>query len=320
MENSREFTEKYSPLLGYWIPGGIINEKPKFVIHEIKGVCRYCNLEIPKTTFKKIAHPIPEFLGNRLYHSKSECDRCNEYFDQNLENHFANYLGIERTLTGTKGKNGIPTFHQNDKKLFVREDGHKKMLVGIDTSGKNVEIDLEKKLIEFTTVRPPYVPYAVFKCLVKIGFSLLRQDFLTKIESTRRFLMDPSLEKNGGVFIPRVYSYYIKNATDDVMIEVFQRKDIQDRTIPFLIIRIFLRYHFFQSSIPNFEYDNHELSMDVLCPGMEITRPEILDLYGKSIVKDSVQKQTMRFEGFQSEVPLEQNRLLKYLNRKEGNR
>ncbi|XDD49692.1 HNH endonuclease [Leptospira sp. WS92.C1] len=313
MYDSHEFTERYNAVIGYWIPGGLINEKPQYVLHEIPGKCRFCNLEIPNTTFKKIAHPIPEFLGNRQYLTKSECDRCNEYFDKNLENHFANYLGLERTLTGTKGKKGIPTFKQKDKKFFVREEGDKKMSVGIDTSSDNVKIDTEKNTIEFTAIRPPYVPYAVFKCLVKIGFSLLPQEFTTKIESTRRFLIDPELDNDGGIFVPHIYSYYIQNASDNIVIEIFQRKDVYEKTIPFLIIRVFLRYHFFQSSIPNFEFDNQELGMNVLHPGIEITKPEILDLYGKAVVKDSIQKQTMRFESFQSEVPLEQNRLLKSL-------
>lgn len=313
MYNSYEFTEKYNAVVGYCIPGGLINEKPKYILHEIPNKCRFCNLETPNTTFKKIAHPIPEFFGNRLYHSKSECDRCNEYFDKHLESHFANYLGLERTLTGAKGKNGIPTFKQNDKKFFVREEDNKKMLVGIDTSGNNVKIDTENNTIEFTALRPPHVPYAVFKCLVKIGYSLLPQEFTTKFESTRRFLIDPDLNKYGGIFVPLVYSYYIKNASDNVIIEIFKRNDINDKSIPFLIIRVFLRFHYFQSSIPNFEFDNQELNVNVLHPGIEITKPEILDLYGKAVVKDSNQKQTMRFESVLSEVPLEQNRLLNEL-------
>ena len=73
-----------------------------------KGVCRYCGKNNSQVNFKKLAHAIPELLGNKYLFSNDECDDCNSYFDKHLENNLANFLGISRTTSQVVGKKGIP--------------------------------------------------------------------------------------------------------------------------------------------------------------------------------------------------------------------
>lgn len=68
-----------------------------------RRVCRFCKGSYPNVTFKKNAHLLPEFLGNRTLLSDFECDVCNAYFSK-FENDFANRVAIGRTVHGIKGK------------------------------------------------------------------------------------------------------------------------------------------------------------------------------------------------------------------------
>lgn len=67
-----------------------------------KGICRYCGGRNPKT-FRKIAHAIPEALGNKWIISADECDVCNDAFSL-YEDALANSVSPLLTLGGTAGK------------------------------------------------------------------------------------------------------------------------------------------------------------------------------------------------------------------------
>jgi hypothetical protein len=67
-----------------------------------RGVCRYCSGRDPKT-FRKIAHTIPEALGNKWIISADECDACNAAFSL-YEDALSNSVSPLLTLGGTVGK------------------------------------------------------------------------------------------------------------------------------------------------------------------------------------------------------------------------
>jgi hypothetical protein len=50
-----------------------LNCKPKVMIGDRAKVCRFCRRGKRKTSFRKIAHSVPEFFGNRSIISKDEC-------------------------------------------------------------------------------------------------------------------------------------------------------------------------------------------------------------------------------------------------------
>jgi hypothetical protein len=81
--------------------------------------CRYCLRQEPATCFKKIAHAIPECLGNRTLISHDECDHCNDRFSQTIEDHLDKFTQPLRTVLGIKGRNGVPVFKSRDGKSRV---------------------------------------------------------------------------------------------------------------------------------------------------------------------------------------------------------
>jgi hypothetical protein len=110
--------EEFKKFTGDYLVDGLHfhpNKKPKLKKRKDR-VCRFCNKKEPEVSFKKEAHMVPELMGNRNLVSDYECDKCNDLFSI-YEDALAKFLGIARTLSSSKGKEGIPTFKNPDKKI-----------------------------------------------------------------------------------------------------------------------------------------------------------------------------------------------------------
>jgi len=156
-------------------------------------ICRFCGKSMPDVKFKSDAHFIPEFLGNKEYFSDFECDTCNHRFGI-YENEFANFLGISRTLTMTKGKKGVPTFKSPDKNLTIREKESGLLDINEVESNKNIKKDSDTMTIK--TAMHPYCSISIFKSLVKIGLSMVPNENISEFNETLRYLF----EDNSKVF------------------------------------------------------------------------------------------------------------------------
>lgn len=66
--------------------------------------CRFCENDKSKTTFSNESHAIPESIGNKKIILRDECDICNRFFSENLEDHFDKYTKPYRTFARIKGK------------------------------------------------------------------------------------------------------------------------------------------------------------------------------------------------------------------------
>ncbi len=136
-----------------------------------QGACRYCRKSGSDVTFRSAAHALPELIGNKHLYSLDECDSCNAYFDRNLENDLANFLGILRTTTAIKGKKGVPGFKSKDGQRVERVND---CLIVIEHH--NSELVSENAATESITLQTrtnPYRPTRVFKCLAKMAISVL---------------------------------------------------------------------------------------------------------------------------------------------------
>lgn len=100
------YNKNYFYLVKYYNISG----KKVYLGDRKKRKCRFCGKPSGDTTFKMLAHALPEFIGNRTLISNDECDICNERFSRTIEDHFAKYLGLSRTLNQIRGKKGVPSF------------------------------------------------------------------------------------------------------------------------------------------------------------------------------------------------------------------
>lgn len=158
-------------------------------------ICRFCNQSFPATTFRKEAHLIPELLGNKNLYSDFECDNCNKFFDINYENDLANFLGISRTLSGVKGKNGVPGFKSPDKNIKAKAAknlSNETVVVSRENTDNNA-IAMEKETARLTLriKRNPFVPLHVYKIILKIALSVLdERTVISEYETALNFLMN----------------------------------------------------------------------------------------------------------------------------------
>jgi hypothetical protein len=158
-------------------------------------LCRYCGKGKPEVEFKKNAHLIPKFLGNRLIRCYYECDNCNELFGK-YETDLSNYIGIRGYLLPPdrvgversrvfKSKNGTALFYISKR--------------GIEISDLNKEMFEElpdNKGFKCIAKKDPFVPLNVYKSLVKISLATLIGEVLVRFKKTLVFLTSDNFDKD----------------------------------------------------------------------------------------------------------------------------
>lgn len=159
--------------------------KKEFIGSPTKRICRFCGKDSTQTTFLMEAHAIPEFLGNHSLISNEECDECNTYFSETLEDNFAKYLQAFRTLSQISGKKGVPSYKSADKKSCIRINDK----VNITTATTDFfEIDEVKHEFLLKTKSQPYIPREVYRCIVKTALSLLSLEELKNFQETLHWI------------------------------------------------------------------------------------------------------------------------------------
>jgi hypothetical protein len=166
--------------------------------------CRFCRkTEIEGATFKKVAHAIPEGLGNKNIILGDECDDCNEYFGNEIEPALIEYLDIYRVFLGVKGKSGTPKLKYKNGQMQnadgmpivvsqnVEKVSDKEIKVRLDSSKKYTPVKLYKALCKITlsTIDEVHIPdlkktiewlnnsHAEEKCLPKVAVNVVHSGF-----------------------------------------------------------------------------------------------------------------------------------------------
>jgi hypothetical protein len=168
---------------------------------QLGRICRFCRRPYPSARFKKEAHIIPQFLGNKYLVSDDECDECNEMFGR-FENDFKNYLGIIPTLTQTVGKSNTFPKYRSPKGEIIASKSTRLAIEGDfievfkeNTTSNALDFDFEKGEVKGMHTKYPYIPYNVYKALLKIGLSCLQIqyfiDYRTAVEVLYSELLIP---------------------------------------------------------------------------------------------------------------------------------
>ena len=156
-----------------------------FLGKKTKRLCRYCGKSSPEVKFKKLAHAIPDQVGNDWLFDYEECDSCNANFAIRIENDFGKWTLPWRSLGRIKGKAGVPSVMSNDKTFRVdatvdstpAETGAGAVRHGLKIQmGVNDvrhELDEATRTVKLMLDRPTYVPMGVFKCRVKMAIAVM---------------------------------------------------------------------------------------------------------------------------------------------------
>jgi hypothetical protein len=138
-------------------------------------VCRYCGKTTPAVTFRRIAHALPELIGNHWILAHDECDDCNTLFSNSVEDHLSKYVMSRRTLSQHEGKNGVPSYKDNEGLRVDVADG----VLRIKHPEEKNLVDLNEAQIKLSMRSQPYIPIAVFKAFVKMAVAVMPQHELS---------------------------------------------------------------------------------------------------------------------------------------------
>lgn len=177
---------RYDELKKYSFQKG---DEKKYIGNKENRICRYCG-ETNKNKFKKEAHAFPELMGNHYLIDYEECDSCNNKFAINIEDHFGKWTAPWRTMERIDGKNGIPGYQSYDKQTEVRAPNSKNISISTKNIDQLIINDERGKSIKINLDRQPYIPIAVYKCLVKMAYVMIPKKFTWEINVLRRYLTD----------------------------------------------------------------------------------------------------------------------------------
>lgn len=164
-------------------------------------VCRFCGKNETEVSFKKIAHVFPEAIGNSVLASYYECDTCNQYFGNSIENEYANFFSLYHSIMQISGKKGkpacrfkVPCDRRTEEckeyciEFFV--EGDQPCLCECNqVRGQYVQILNNELIISKPVGRCNMV--AVFKAIVKMAISVMPVEELNPFSKTIDWLLEP---------------------------------------------------------------------------------------------------------------------------------
>jgi len=130
-----------------------------------KRICRFCKRSANEgASFKKIAHAIPELLGNKNLLLNEECDDCNSMFGESIERDLARFTHLSRAVAGVKGKRGPAKIKQANFSITQEECA--------DTKSLKTVIKMDNcEGVKYSS--ESYSPMNVYRALCKIYLSVI---------------------------------------------------------------------------------------------------------------------------------------------------
>lgn len=227
-----------------------------------KGTCRYCGKVVGNTKFSKVAHSLPELIGNKFLFSMDECDECNEYFDKNLENNLANFLGVSRTICQVRGKKGIPKYKSKSgerievigRDLLIIEN-HDSSLIDVNKDTETVSIQAEYKT---------YVPVQVYKCFVKMAISIFPEKELSTYRQCIKWVRFNQKPHNFNDKLLKMHVFFIPGNIEGPIMIALNKRIGDKKKYPNLTCFIRFDNYIFYFVIPSFSKEDKYLDVNSL--------------------------------------------------------
>ena len=251
-DDSNAFYETHYDVIGSWL----LRPGTKVMLGDRSSrQCRFCGKTPPAATFKKVAHAIPEALGNKSIESAYECDVCNETFGQGIENDLGNWSKPMRTLARIRGKNGVPTLKKGSNGGWRIEYGDRGFQISSYEDDPIYSIDETARKITFTLKRDPYTPVAVLKAFMKIGLTLLPENEIANFPHGMRWICDPDHGRQFAEDFPLIYTFRPGPVTSDVLVAMTLRRKAGVTGFPYCYLVLGYGNEVFQVQIPSEQRD-----------------------------------------------------------------
>lgn len=188
--------------------------------------CRFCNKVMKDgATFKKVAHAIPEGLGNKNIILGDECDDCNEFFGKNVEPSLIEHLDIYRVFLGVKGKSGTPKIKYKNGQMQVEDN----MPV---VASQNIEKVSDKEIKVHLESSKKFTPAKLYKALCKITLSTIDEEHIADLKQTVEWM---TRDDNQELCLPKVAVNVIHNGFSKAPQVVNYVRKVDDTDIPHVV-------------------------------------------------------------------------------------
>jgi hypothetical protein len=277
--------------------------------------CRFCGRQPPEVSYKLEAHALPESIGNRSLVTKYECDLCNEFFGNGIENDFGNWSKPARTFSRVEGKKGVPTLKKGSRGGWRIEFGDRESLeVTGDEANSIFEDDQGRRRLTFRFKRDPYTPIAVLKAFVKMGISLLPHSEISNFRHAIAWLRSEN-HGEGRVNIPLLHTFVAGSTARGKISAAIMRRTHEPGNVPYALFLLFYGNDLFQVNLPCPAKDGRLyggafpiVHFPLSAIGSERTLPsprrEVVDLTGRDLVRDGTVEIVLEYGAAQPAAPL----------------
>lgn len=296
-ETNIEFYEMHYHILRQWF----LRPGDKVLLGDKKNrVCRFCGRKPPDVTFRKVAHAIPEALGNKSIESAYECDECNEGFGRGIENDLGNWSKPARTFARIRGKSGVPTLKKGgDKKGWRIEYGSSGFEITSYEDDPLYQIDEASQRITFQLKRDSYTPVAVLKAFMKIGLTLLPDEEVGNFPHLMNWVRSTDHSGRFADQCPIIHTFQPGPMPNDLIAVFVLKRKSHVTNYPYMYLVLAYGNEVFQVQLPSEQHDLalNGQSISILpfpAPGSPDparygpSRVKVLDLTGREVVKGEV--------------------------------
>lgn len=215
--------------------------------------CRFCNKTMNDgATFKKVAHAIPEGLGNKNIILGDECDDCNEFFGNHIEPSLIEHLDIYRVFLGVKGKSGTPKIKYKNGHMQVENN----MPI---VASQNIERVSDKEIKVHLDSTKRFTPAKLYKALCKITLSTINEEHLADLKQTITWMKTDDQKE---LCLPNIAVNVIHSGFSKAPQIVNYVRKVDDTDIPHVISEFRLGSLVYVYIIPFSEKDNVDFSND----------------------------------------------------------
>jgi hypothetical protein len=214
---------------------------------ETPNKCRFCSKSSPEVSFQTEAHAIPMFIGNKKLLSAYECDSCNKDYFNKFETEFANFMLPYNALSGTLNRKNKTQKYKLEGEPTIKFEPDMINITGIDNSTFN---NFDGTTMEVSFKTPTYIPEYIYRCLVKIGLTILDEEKLINYRQTIDWLMN--LDKLSNIKPMLLFSHYpYSHQVNEIKCVILERKENCEKNIPFSILFLSYRNFAFQTYLPH---------------------------------------------------------------------
>lgn len=311
LEANINFYNAHYDMIGQYF----VRPSDKIVLGDMSNrMCRFCGKQSPEVAFRKVAHAIPELLGNKSIESAYECDTCNKGFGEGIENDLGNWSKPMRTLIRIRGKCGVPTLKKGgDKPGWRIEYDQSRLNITAYEDDPIYEVDEENKQVTFKLRRDSYTPVAVLKAFMKIGLTLLPDDEVGNFSGLMTWVREVDHSKPYLDKCPVICAFQPGPMPNDFIVACILRRKQTVTGYPYAFLVLGYGNEVFQVPLPSETHDGqmNGQSISILpfpVPGhpdpARYGEPKyaVLDLMDSQVRKGEIM--TMRM-GYDSRVPVE---------------